>query len=109
MAAHEGSPQQGSMMAAIKFEDDEVQVDAAIIGKGLNVDPSVVQSLIREGKIASRHERGEGADAGRLRLTFFLGNRRFQVIVDDAGRIIRRSAVDFGDRALPRALRRPSG
>lgn len=97
------------MMATIKFEDDEVQVDATIIGMGLGVDPSVVQPLIREGKIASRHERGEGADAGRLRLTFFLGNRRFQVIVDDAGRIIRRSAVDFGDRALPRALRRPSG
>ena len=97
------------MMAAIKFEDDKVQVDAAIIGKGLNVDPSVVQCLIREGKITSRHERGEGADARRVRLTFFLGNRRFCVIVDDAGRIIRRSAVDFGDHALPRTLRRPSG
>lgn len=97
------------MMATIKFDDDEVQVDAAIIGKGLGVDPSVVQPLIREGKIASRHERGEGADAGRLRLTFFLGNRRFQLVVDDAGRIIQRSAIDFGDHALPKALRRQSG
>lgn len=93
----------------IEFEDGEVQVDAVIIGKGLDVDPSAVQSLIRDGKITSRHERGEGADAGRSRLTFFLGNRRFNLIVDEAGRIVQRSAVDFGDRALPRALRRPSG
>ncbi|UDL90436.1 DUF6522 family protein [Mesorhizobium sp. PAMC28654] len=97
------------MMATIKFEDDAVQVDAAIIGKGLDIDPWVVQSLIRESKITSRCERGEGADAGRLRLTFFLGNRRFCVIVDEAGRIIQRSAIDFGELALPRALRRPGG
>mgnify|MGYP005806691193 CR=1 FL=1 len=93
----------------IKLEDDEVEVDAAIIGKGLDVAPTVVQSLIREGRITSRHERGEGADASRVRLTFFLGNRRFCVIVDETGRIIQRSAVDFGDRALPGALRRPGG
>lgn len=96
-------------MATIQFDDGEVQVDALIIGKGLDVDPSAVQSLIRDGRITSRHERGEGADAGRSRLTFFLGNRRFRVVVGEAGQIIQRSVVDFGDRALPNALRRPGG
>ena len=96
-------------MATIEFEDGEVHVGAAVIGKGLGIDPSTVQPLIRNGKITSRHERGEGADAGRSRLTFFLGNRRFQLIHDEAGQIIQRSAVDFGDRVLPGGLRRPGG
>jgi hypothetical protein len=95
------------MMAAIKFEDSGFQVDAAVIGKGLGIEASAVQPLLREGKITSRHERGEGADVGRSRLTFFLDNRRFHIIVSETGQIIRRSAIDFGDRALPAALRKP--
>ena len=95
------------MMATIKFENGEVQVDAAVIGEGLGIGASAVLPLLREGKITSRHERGEGADAGRSRLTFFLDNRRFHIIVSETGQIIRRSSIDFGDRALPAALRRP--
>lgn len=95
-------------MAMIEFMDGEVQIDATIIGNGLRVNPTAVHSLIRGGKITSRHERGEGADAGRSRLTFFLGNRRFHLIVGKDGEILHRSAVDFGDVPLPEALRKPS-
>ena len=68
-------------MATVEFMDGEVQIDATVIGNGLGVNAAEVQPLIRDGKITSRHERGEAADAGRSRLTFFLGNRRFHVIV----------------------------
>ncbi len=97
------------MLTPIKLEDGEAEIDAAVIGKGLGIDASAVPGLLRDGKITSRHERGEGVDAGRSRLTFFLGNRRFHVIIDDIGQIIQRSAIDFGDLALPATLRRPGG
>lgn len=78
-------------MMAIKFEDGEVQVDAAVISKGLGIGTSAVQPLL-----------------GRSRLTFLLDNRRFRIIISETGQIVRRSAIDFGDRALPAALRKPA-
>lgn len=95
-------------MSAIEFDDGAVQVDAAIIAKGLEIDPSLVQPLIRDGKITCRHEVGEGEDAGRSRLTFFFRNRRLRLVVTETGTIIQQSAVDFGERPLPDNLRRSS-
>ena len=96
-------------MTGVEFEDGAIEVDAGILARGLGIDASRVQPLIRRGEITSRHERGVGEDAGRSRLTFFLGNRRFRLVVDDAGRVIENSAVDFRDRPLPAALRRSGG
>lgn len=96
-------------MTEIKLEDGAIEVDAAVIGRGLGIDASAVQVLVRDGKITSRHERGEGEDTGRARLTFFLDNRRFHIIVDESGQIIRRSTIDFGAWALPAALRKAGG
>jgi hypothetical protein len=96
-------------MTEIKFDDGAIEVDAAVIGKGLGIDASAVQGLVRNGKITGRHERGEGDDAGRTRLTFYLDNRRFHIIVNESGQIIRRSAIDFGARALPASLRKAGG
>jgi hypothetical protein len=96
-------------MTEITFGDGTVEVDAAVIGKGLGIDASAVQALVRDGKITSRHERGEGEDTGRARLTFYLDNRRFHIIVNDTGQIITRSSIDFGDRALPATLRKAGG
>ena len=92
-------------MSAIEVEDGAVQVDAAIIAKGLKIDLSHVQPLIRDGKITCRHEVGEGDDAGCSRLSFFFGNR-WHRLVTETGTINQQSAVDFGERPLPDNLRR---
>jgi hypothetical protein len=94
-------------MAAIEFEQGAIQVDAAIVGENLGVAPALVPGCMRDGTITSLCERGVDRDAGRYRLTFFRGNRRFRLIVDEGGTVIRRSTIDFGDRPLPAALRRP--
>jgi hypothetical protein len=94
-------------MPMIEFEDGAVQIDATIIGEGLGIEPSVVQARMREGKITSGYERGVDEDAGRHRLTFFSDNRRLSLIVDEAGNVVQRSVVDFGDRPAPPGLRRP--
>jgi len=95
-------------MAIVEFEEGTLRIDAAVIGQGLNVEPSLVQALMREGKITALSERGVDEDAGRYRMTFFHENRRFRLVVDKEGNAIQRSAVDLGDRQLPTSMRKPS-
>ena len=94
-------------MAIVEFEEGALRIDAAVIGRGLNVEPSLVQVRMREGKITVLCERGVDEDAGRYRLTFFHENRRFRVVIDEEGNIIRRSIIDFGDHQLPTLLHKP--
>jgi hypothetical protein len=89
-------------MHAIEIQDGVIQVDANIVGQHLGLKLFEVQKLMREGKLTSSCERGVDEDDGHYRLTFFHGGRRLRLIVDDAGRIIRRSLIDFGAKARPR-------
>ena len=45
-------------MALVKFEEGTLNIDAAVIGRGLNIEPSLVQGRMREGKITVLSERG---------------------------------------------------
>jgi hypothetical protein len=38
-------------MALVKFEEGTLNIDAAVIGRGLNIEPFLVQGRMREGKI----------------------------------------------------------
>ena len=91
-------------MKPIKFDNDDIQIDAAIVAEGLGLAPSLLQEEMRAGRITSLAERGVDDDAGRHRLTFFSSHRRFRVVVDETGAIIRRSAVDFGHSLLPKSV-----
>ena len=94
-------------MPRIEFESGEIQVDATIIGDGLGIEPALVQAHMRDGKITSLCERGADEDEGRYRLTFFSASRRFRLIVDGMGNVVRRSAIDFSDRPLPASAHKP--
>lgn len=91
----------------IDVHRDVIEIDAAILAEGLGTVASHVPALMRNGEITGVCERGIGHNAGRHRLTFFHQGKRFRVIIDDDGRIIRRSTIDFGARPLPPQLRRP--
>lgn len=82
-------------MNGIMLDRGDVQVDASIIAEGLWLAPALVQPLMRQGRIASRLERGVDADAGRYRLTFVHGRRQLRLIVDDAGHVLERSATEL--------------
>ena len=96
-------------MKPIEFENGAVQIDAAIVAEGLGLAPSLLRKEMRAGRITSLAERGIDADLGRHRLTFFSEHRRFRVVVDQTGAIIQRSALDFGDSALPKSAHKPGG
>jgi hypothetical protein len=72
-------------------------IEAADLGRLLEVEPDAMQGLMRAGAITSRFERGEGADAGRFRLTFTHGGRRVRLIVNHDGAVLQRSRT----RVLP--------
>jgi Family of unknown function (DUF6522) len=93
-------------LTRVTFINGDIEVAAELIAEGLGVSLAKMRGLMCAGAITSRCESGIGDDAGRHRLTFFCGARRFRLIVDGEGRVIRRSAVDFGNRPLPLALRR---
>lgn len=93
-------------MTKVEFEDDAIQVDAAIIAEGLGMALSLFREEMQAGRITSVVERGIDADLGRHRLTFFSAHRRFRLIVDQHGFIVQRSALDFGDGPLPAAFHR---
>ena len=95
-------------MAVVEFEVGALRVDAAVVGQGINVEPSLVLDRMREGKITVLCERGVDEDAGRYRMTFFHENRRFRLVVDEEGNAIHRSTVDFGDHQLPASMRKPT-
>jgi hypothetical protein len=95
-------------MPIIEFEEGSVQVDATIIAEGLGIEPSLVHERMREGKITSLCERGIDEDNGLYRLTFFSENRRFRLVVDERGNVVKRSAIEFSDRPLPISARKPS-
>ena len=90
----------------IEMSVGDILVDAALLGALLDLEATEIPSLLRNRTITSFCERGIGADDGRHRLTFFHGNRRARLIIDAAGRILRRSTIDFGENALPRQLHR---
>ena len=73
------------------------------------IQPPFVQVPMREGKITNFCERGGGDGAGQYRLTSLDENRRFRLIVDEGGNVIRRSMIDFGDRQLLTSVRKPGG
>ena len=92
---------------AIEFSDNTFLVDAALVGELLHISPTRVPALMREGHITSACERGIDEHGGEFRLSFFYRNRRARVSTDLAGRILRTSAIDFGERPIPDAMRRP--
>ena len=86
----------------IEFSDNTFVVNAALIGELLHVPASHVPILMRAGRITSACERGVDDHAGEFRLSFFYRNRRARLTTDPEGRILRKSAIDFGERPVPR-------
>ena len=92
-------------MSKIEVQDNALHIEASIVAQGLGLEPRSVHAMMRKGEITSLCERGVHKDAGRYRLTFFHKGRRFRLIVDSGGTILRRSTLDFGDRAPPASMR----
>jgi hypothetical protein len=90
----------------VEFKNGFVEIDASVIAEGFGIAAPLLREQMRAGRIKSRSERGIGDDSGRYRLTFFSEHRRFRLVVDEAGAIIQRSTLNFGDSPLPESIRK---
>lgn len=88
-------------MTAISFDDGTIQIDAAIVAKGLGMDAETLRMQMRVGAVTSTCEKGEGKDAGRYRVTFYSASRRLRVAFDAAGQVLQTSSADHSRKARP--------
>lgn len=86
-------------------DNNDIVVDATIIGELLGVAASDVPWLMRTRAITSVCERGIEAHQGEYRLNFFYQNRRARVSLDAKGKILRRSVVNFNGALAETAAR----
>lgn len=82
-------------MTPIEFSEDGVRIDAAVLAKAFGISADDLKQGMREGTITSRFERGEGDDAGTMRLFFFSPTRRIRMTMDESGNVVTCAAVDL--------------
>jgi hypothetical protein len=85
--------------ASTRPAQPDVEIPLEWVAHLLGLPPEGAQVALRAGILTSVLEKGEGRDAGRMRLTFFHGTRRARIILDADGRPVQRSAIDFGPAA----------
>ncbi|WP_138933531.1 DUF6522 family protein [Roseovarius arcticus] len=88
-------------MTQIEIGPDQIQIDADIVAKALKIEPQDLLGRMREGTVTSQFERGEGMDAGRVRLTFFSATRRARITADAASAILSCTAADYSRSRAP--------
>lgn len=79
------------MSDPVKIDARGVTVEAPLVAAAFGLDPADVVRMIRDGRVTTRHEIGEGEDAGRQRVTFFHGGRAFRLTLDQDGRVLSRA------------------
>lgn len=89
-------------MKRIERDGDGFVVPAALLAEAFGMTEDEVRRTMRDGKLTSLCEAGEGKDAGRWRLTFRHGDRACRFIVDATGTVLTQSR--FPVRPPPRTL-----
>ena len=78
-------------MTSIEHKAEDFVIDAELLSKAFGFSQDEIKTRMRDGAITSRCETGEGADAGRWRLTFYHRDRACRFIVDAAGTVVSRT------------------
>ncbi|SDD24161.1 hypothetical protein SAMN05421538_101191 [Paracoccus isoporae] len=81
-------------MSDITRAGEDFTVPARLIADGLGLPEHAIARAMSTGAITTRTERGEGADAGRFRLSFFYRGRSFRLTVNAEGQILSRARFD---------------
>lgn len=82
-------------IARLEPQGDGFAIAAEDLARVFGLAAAEVQGLMRRGEIVTRFERGEGADAGRSRVTFRFGKKRLRLTVDAAGAVLYQSVIDL--------------
>ncbi|MFP1632899.1 DUF6522 family protein [Zhengella sp. ZM62] len=88
-------------MSGIERDDDGFVVDAAVLASGFRLPVEEIRSLMRDGRITSKTEAGEGEDQGRWRITFYHGERAFRLVLNPDHTIRSRGTFPVPGRSSP--------
>lgn len=72
---------------AVQIEDGQITIDADVLAPKLGLAVAALKENMAKGLVVSVTETGEGADAGRTRLTFRYRARVWRIVVDVDGRL----------------------
>jgi hypothetical protein len=75
----------GNSSAEVSHSEDSFTVDARIVAGKLGLSPEVFWREVKRGIVYGVVERGEGEDAGRLRLTLRYRARSWSTTLEDTG------------------------
>ncbi|MCF1504082.1 DUF6522 family protein [Afifella sp. H1R] len=87
--------------------DQGFDIDVGLLAEAFALDVEEVRTLMRQGEIKSRLERGQDRDAGTFRLVFFHHDRRATFVVDEEGHLLRRTCFTLTDLAAAHSPRAP--
>ncbi len=65
-----------------------IEIEGGIVARSLGMEIAVFRQLMEDSKITVLCERGTGEDTGRYRASFYYGNRRVRLLVDQHGRLL---------------------
>ena len=82
-----------SATTQIEIVDDAIQLDAGLLTKAFGINENELKERMRSGEISNMLERGEGEDAGPLRLTFSSATHRVCITADDSGKVLKTSVM----------------
>ncbi|RFP90225.1 hypothetical protein DZK27_03660 [Rhodobacteraceae bacterium 63075] len=82
----------------IEMQDGQPIIDAADLADLLGLTPETVQGRMRDGRITSLFETGEGEDAGKMRLTFFHAGTRVRLTCCEDGTVLKTLRTKTGER-----------
>ena len=71
----------------IDMQSGQPTIDATDLADLLGLTPEEVLDGMRDGRITSRLERGEGEDAGKIRLSFFHDGTRVRLTCSEDGTV----------------------
>lgn len=72
---------------ALSLDGDDVTVEANVLAPRLSLSVAELKEAMARGEVRTLVERGEGSDAGRMRLTFRFGSRCWSIMREPDGRI----------------------
>jgi hypothetical protein len=77
-----------SQIPATLFVPPSIEIEGSVVARALGMDVDVFKQLMTDRKITMLCERGTGTDSGRYRASFYHGNRRVRLVVDEDGRVL---------------------
>lgn len=85
---------------SLQPKDGGFAIDAQDLAQAFGMTPGEIRNLMGSGGIVTKFESGEGADAGRFRLSFRHGRKTLRLTVDASGSVLFQSAFGLDQQNL---------